>query len=145
MSAQTPLKILVPTDFSESARAALDWALEHASRMPSELHLLHVVEYHLSDVVNSVAVDDNRLRDLSQQAQHALHTLCPEGATEPRLTRHVAVGRAGAEILRVAAKLDVGLIVIGGHGKDKMPELLTGSTTDKVVRLARCPVVCVKH
>lgn len=135
--------ILVPVDFSEPSRHALAWALEYAARVPAELHLLHVVEYQLSDLVEtSFRPGEDQLTAVAHHAEATLKHAFPE-AEGARVVRHVALGRPVPEILRIAEKVGTALIVIGAHGRTAH-DLFLGSTTEKVVRQARCPVVCVK-
>ena len=136
-------KILVPFDFSEPAQRALTWAVEYAGQRRSELHLLHVVEYHLADLfADNIPADDERLKGVAGKAQRKLEDVRVEKST---VYRHVAIGRPVHEILAVAAKLRPALIVIGSHGRTGLPGLLIGSVAEHVIRHARCPVVCVKH
>jgi nucleotide-binding universal stress UspA family protein len=54
-----------------------------------------------------------------------------------------AVGQSSTEILRYADQHEVDLIAMGAHGRTGIALMLLGSTTDKVVRQARCPVIVV--
>ena len=58
---------------------------------------------------------------------------------------HARVGLPAAEILRLAEKLDVGLIVMGSRGLGGIRRALMGSVSDSVVRHAHCPVLVVRE
>jgi universal stress protein A len=137
-----PPKILVPIDFSEMSRRALAWAVDHASRTQGELHLLHVVEYHLSDLVAPyVPEGDDKLNHVAKEAELKLHELVP-GSN--KVYRHVAIGRPSHEIVRLADKLAAASIVMGSHGRTGIARLVIGSVAEYVVRHAVCPVVVIK-
>jgi universal stress protein A len=143
------LKVLVPVDFSEPSRRALAWAFDYATRAPCEMHVLHVVEDHLSDLFPAAAREriDSEIAAVTLEAEEELARMIPDVAerreVEP-LHRHVARGRPVSEILRVAEKIGAEMIVVGSHGRSGLAELLLGSVAEAVVRRAVCPVVCVK-
>lgn len=56
-----------------------------------------------------------------------------------------AIGKPFVEIVRAAKERDADLIVIGTHGRTGLAHMLIGSTAEKVVRMAPCPVLTVKH
>lgn len=149
MPQQDRLKVLVPVDFSETSRRALAWAFDYATRAPCDVHILHVVEDHVSDLVThhrreQIAAE---LDAISREAKEELERMAPETALRERIGRihrHISRGRAAHEILRVANDLHAETIVIGTHGRSGLAGLLIGSVAEKVVRHAHCPVVCVK-
>ena len=146
--AQDRLKVLVPVDFSEPARRALAWAFDYAARAPCELHLLHVVEDHLGDSLSGLARQRMaaELGAIAAAAEAELERMLPdpeERAAVP-VVRHVTHGKPAPEILRIADKLGAEMIVMGAHGRSGLDRLLIGSVAEKIVRGARCPVVCVK-
>jgi universal stress protein A len=146
----TKLKVLVPVDFSETSRLALAWAYDYALRAPCELHLLHVIEDHLADVLPPRPPRDRMGQDIAavtREAEEELARMVPDGKERAGLgpiVQHVARGPVAQEILRVAEKLDVEMIVMGTHGRTGIAKLMIGSVAEKVVRHAACPVVCVK-
>ncbi|MEX0585155.1 MAG: universal stress protein [Pirellulales bacterium] len=141
-------KILVPTDLSEFSQHAVRYGCEFARRFQSELYLLTVVQ----DVVALIPEPGmafpapgeylQELRDASQQALARV----PEGAAAEglQITREVRVGTPFLEIVRYARDIDADLIVIGTHGRSGLAHVLLGSTAEKVVRKASCPVLTVR-
>jgi nucleotide-binding universal stress UspA family protein len=140
-------KILVPTDFSENARHALRYGASFAAEYKAELVLLHVVE----DIAVSYASDlfpvpmAHVFQELSGYARTELQKLVEEVKAKGIPARDVvAQGRPSSEILRVAREETVDLIVLGTHGKGVLDQALFGSTTERVVRNAPCPVLTVR-
>ena len=137
-------KILVPTDFSESARHALTYAISFAREYAAEVTLLHVVE----DVAVSYASDlfpvpmAEVFNEISAYARKELAALASEVRARGVEVREVVVqGKPAAEILRVAREETFDMIILGTHGKGVLDQALFGSTTERVVRKAPCPVL----
>lgn len=137
-------KILVPTDFSESARHALTYAISFAREYAAEVTLLHVVE----DVAVSYASDlfpvpmAEVFNEISAYARKELGALASEVRARGVEVREVLVqGKPAAEILRVAREETFDMIILGTHGKGVLDQALFGSTTERVVRKAPCPVL----
>jgi nucleotide-binding universal stress UspA family protein len=141
-------RILVPTDLSEFSKHALRYGCEFANRFNAELHLLTVVQ----DVVAMVPepgmafpAPGEYLQELQQASRKALDEL-PDpallrGAT---VVRDVRVGTPFLEIVRYAKESAIDLIVIGTHGRSGLAHVLLGSTAEKIVRKAPCPVLTVR-
>jgi nucleotide-binding universal stress UspA family protein len=140
--------VLVALDFSAVSRHALAWAIEHAHRTAAELHTVHVVErrFHRGDL----SADPSALgAELARVHAEAAAELAREVDADQRvklapLHEHVALGAPADEIVAVAAEIDAALIVVGSHGRGAIERVLLGSTAERVVRAARCPVVVVK-
>lgn len=140
-------RILFPTDFSEPARQAQQYAIALAERFECELHLLHVVPQvmiPLPEAGTSWTVPE---ADQRQQVEDAQRRLIEElEATHQKnrnLVQVVKVGYAVEEIVNYAKDEDIDLIVIGTHGHTGFAHLLMGSVAEKIVRLATCPVLTV--
>ncbi len=137
-------RILVPTDFSESARQAFRYGVSFAREYGAELVLLHVVEVvpagYASDLFPVPMAEV--FREVSAYAEAELARLAEaarEKGVQPRL--RVAHGKASAEIVRVAEEENADMIVLGTHGRGLLDTALFGSTTERVVRKAPCPVL----
>lgn len=137
-------KILVPTDFSESARHALTYGVSFAREYQAELTLLHVVETiavgYASDLFPVPMAEV--FQEISGYAKAELSKLASE-ARERGVTvnEKVVQGKPAAEIMRVAHEDAIDIIVLGTHGKGVLDHALFGSTTERVVRKAPCPVL----
>lgn len=140
-------KILVPIDFSECSFRALDHAATLASKLGAELHLLHVFDPPTSTYaefgIGYVGIEEVEKKMVEEAAQR-LHNL-PEFDTDPalRVTRSVKTGQPHVEIVEYASKSEISLIVIGASGRSGLTQFLLGSTTDRVIRKAECPVMIV--
>lgn len=140
-------RILVPTDFSESARHALTYGLSFAKEYQAELVLLHVVENltvgYASDLFPVPMAEV--FQEISGYAKAELAKLAEEARRRGVAVRdEVAQGKPSAEIIRFAAENAVDMIVLGTHGKGVLDQALFGSTTERVVRRAPCPVLTVR-
>jgi nucleotide-binding universal stress UspA family protein len=141
-------RILVATDFSPQAARALEVSADLAGRLRIPLLILTTFElpaYPLPEggimpVWDGLdAIKDNYAKELVDQAQRARRY----GAVE--VENIVVEGRAATEIVRVARERGADLIVVGSHGRGPVLRAVLGSTADRVVRTAHCPVMVVAH
>ena len=140
-------RILVPTDFSDGARHALRYGLSFAREYEAELLLLHVVETvaapYASDLFPVPMAEV--FQELSAYARGELEKLTEEAKAKGLQARSLVVqGKPSHEIMRVAREETVDMIVLGTHGKGVLDQALFGSTTERVVRKAPCPVLTVR-
>lgn len=139
-------RILVPTDFSESARHALRYGVSFAREYEAELLLLHVVENltvgYASDLFPvPMAEVFEEISGYAKAELAKLGTVVREKGLAAR--ELVAQGKPSAEIVRVAREETVDMIVLGTHGKGMLDKALFGSTAERVIRRAPCPVLTV--
>ena len=137
-------RILVPSDFSESARLALRYGISFAREYQAELTVLHVVETiavgYASDLFPVPMAEV--FQEIAGYARSELAKLAQEARDKGvAVVEKVVQGRPAAEIIRVAREDTIDLIVLGTHGKGVLDHALFGSTTEKVVRKAPCPVL----
>jgi universal stress protein A len=140
-------KVLVPTDFSEGARQALRYGMSFAKEYGAELLLLHVVENltvgYASDLFPVPMAEV--FQEISGYAKTELAKLGDEArARGLTVKEQVAQGKPSAEIIRFASEQEIDVIVLGTHGKGMLDQALFGSTTERVVRRAPCPVLTVR-
>lgn len=137
--------ILVPVDFSRPSEKALDYAASLAGQFGAKLILLNVVEpFPTPDFAYSpMALDDNVI--VAQAKEHLKKVLTRRGLeaglVEKILVRH---GSPYTEITDAARTLKVDLIVISTHGYTGLAHVFLGSTAERVVRHAPCPVLVVR-
>jgi nucleotide-binding universal stress UspA family protein len=142
-------RILVPTDFSESAAHALTYGVSFAREYKAELILVHVVETltvgYASDLfpVPMAEVFD----EISGYAKAEIGKLAEAIRPKEISVREMVVqGKPSAEITRIAKEENVDIIVLGTHGKGMLDQALFGSTAERVIRKAPCPVLtCQLH
>ncbi len=144
-------KILVPVDFSPCSEEAFRVALSLARVFRSEVLLLHVVDTKSLDTLNSLGLarlseEAGQKKRLRHQARlNARRLLQLEEAKGLEIRRLLAEGTPFVEIARTARTEKVGLVVIGSYGGQtgRVEKIFFGSTAEKVVRTAGCPVLTV--
>ena len=134
--------ILVPTDFSEAAEAALGPARSLARDLGARLVIMHVIaiEPYL-DGTMAGEIDHSADRHTLDAMRDRLDGPDLKYPVETWLRR----GRAGEEILRVAAELECDLIVMGTHGRSGVGRLLLGNVAEFVMPRADCAVLVAKQ
>jgi universal stress protein A len=138
--------ILVPIDFSEPSKKALSYALGIAKRNGAKITLLHVIEPIA--VYPDAAYPVMMGADLGPTAaKGAFRKLCREEAVDARLIRSTVIrrGTPHQEITGAARELETDLIIIATNGYTGLAHILLGSTTERVVRHAPCPVLVVRE
>ena len=140
-------KVLVPTDFSDSASHAYTYGVSFAREYDAQLTILHVVETlalgYASDLFPVPMAEV--FQEISGYAKAELAKLAEEAKQKGVVvTELVAQGKPSAEIIRHAAENGIDMIVLGTHGKGMLDQALFGSTTERVVRRSPCPVLAVR-
>lgn len=140
-------KILVPTDFSDTSKKAVQYALRFAEQFSSEIALLYVVEPITPIAEAPLGFEVFTEKDECSMAEKDLAALAAESHTSGAhsVTSLVRVGHAPNEITKAARDLDADLIVIATHGYTSWKHLCMGSTAERVVRTAPCPVLVVRE
>lgn len=140
-------RILLPTDFSEYASAATKYACGFAEHFAAELHLLHVVEIHLTTVPEfgmGLALATS-IRESREAAEKALAGMFEsEWAKGRDIVRAIVEGSPFVQIVRYAKEHEIDLIVMGTHGRTGLAHAMIGSVAERVVRKAGCPVLTVR-
>ncbi|MDG2212539.1 MAG: universal stress protein [Verrucomicrobiota bacterium] len=129
-------KILVPIDFSENSRKALNYALPYAKRMGADITLLNIAKPSLYE-------PDGLPEEIHASAKKQLVGVAKD--IPPPYTCEIRVGSAYEEICRFAKEHAIDLIIISTHGYTGLKHCLLGSTTEKVVQHAPCPVLAVRR
>lgn len=135
-------RILAPVDFSETSDKAFDYALSLARVFEAEVIALHV----LQEPILYQSHTAQSYRDaFEQKMQSNLDALLNRHTCEGvEITTEMKQGAPFVEIIQFAAENDCDLIVIGTHGHGPIHNMLLGSSAEKVVRKARCPVLVVR-
>jgi nucleotide-binding universal stress UspA family protein len=138
-------QILVPTDFSENAEHAVDYAIALAKECSAKLHLLHtpvVPAYLLMDLSYSPGPEavTRILNDAQEALDRQSKTIRNAGVD------HYSVIREGTvhEVVRdYANEHEVDLIILGTHGRSGVAKLMYGSVTERVLKTAHTPIIVV--
>jgi universal stress protein A len=139
-------KILVPSDFSAASSNAFRYALRLAQKFGSNLLLIHVLEPALAPVYTALAEGSPLCEEDFAAAGRNLGEWADSAAasgTKAKLT--LRVGLPAHEIVETAKDRDVDLIVIATHGHTGWKHFCIGSTAERVVRAAPCPVLVVRE
>jgi nucleotide-binding universal stress UspA family protein len=138
-------KILVPLDFSPPSVEALDYAVSMAKQFHAAIHLVHV---YPPDEASSVPGAGHLLLRSAEAVERLNEELTGIHRKHVREFRpencHIRGGRPYQEIVRVAREIDADLIVLATRGHSGLKHLLLGSTAERVVRSAPCPVLVVR-
>ena len=139
--------MLVPIDFSAPSRKALAYAVAFARQFDAKITLLNVVEpVATPDFAKSfpLAMENDRVMANCRQE---LKNLIEHSGIAPKLVGKTLVrcGRSFNEITDAARTLKTDLIIISTHGYTGLKHALLGSTTERVVRHAPCPVLVVRE
>jgi len=143
-------QILVASDFSESADAAFLYGRELAIRFGARVHLLHVAQdiyINMLGAANYLSMAPVIQNQIEEDARRHLRELVgAKGDGEPDTVTCVLTASSPAvAIVEYARANSIDLIVIGTHGRGAVAHLFLGSVAERVVRLAPCPVLTVKH
>jgi nucleotide-binding universal stress UspA family protein len=138
-------KILLPTDFSEIATAALDVAVELARRFSVPIVLMHaydipVYSYPATPYVPTAEMTASLEEASAQGLSQLRRSYESSGVDFSTMTR---TGIAWEQILLAAKEVDAGLIIMGTHGRRGLPRAILGSVAEKVVRLSPIPVLTI--
>jgi universal stress protein A len=144
-------KILVPIDFSEHSKRTVSYATKTASRHNSTIYLLHV--FQVPDYVvtpyarrrQNCAEVQSQVDAAEQEARENLEAFAEDLSKKGvKVQSYLRVGYPFDEIVLMANHFNVDLIIIGSHGRGAISRLLVGSTAERVVEHAPCPVLVVK-
>jgi nucleotide-binding universal stress UspA family protein len=139
--------ILVPIDFSIHSKNALKYALPLAEKFKASLHLVYVVEptIYPADLGFGQVVLPGVEDELREKGAEELDALIQrEIGGRVSATSSVRTGNPHQEILHEAEERGVDMIVVATHGHSGVEHMLFGSTADRIVRNAKCPVLTVR-
>lgn len=141
MSLLTSKSIIVPWDFSEMCKNALQTAVELAGEN-SQIHVVHVIPYPPSMEPGVVwgKVDET---GLTENARKSFRRDVPDDKF-PGIQFQTTFGDPGNQIAKLAKDIDAGLIVISSHGRTGLSHFFLGSVAERVTRLAPCPVLVLR-
>jgi nucleotide-binding universal stress UspA family protein len=134
----TTTRILVTTDFSEGTDNALNYALSIARANKARLTLLHVLEE------TRAVISPQYRKEITEGVRRELLQRIPADAQgSPDIDTAVEAGTPYHIIFRLLKKERIDLLVMNTHGKGMLHRALVGSTSERVVRAADCPVMLI--
>jgi nucleotide-binding universal stress UspA family protein len=141
-------RILVGCDFSSDSELAFNYGLSLAQEFESELHLVHVIEPPVYESLSKSATEAPGAgfeEDLRLKLKKSLEDMVPQDARPwCRPVTALVAGRADEELTKYALVNKMDLVVLGVRGHGLVEKLFIGSTTDRLMRQAHCPVLSVQ-
>jgi nucleotide-binding universal stress UspA family protein len=143
--------ILLPTDGSEGAEAAVAHAVSLARAYGATLHVIAVADtksygtFTTGGAGTVIPALEERCRENVAGAAALIAALTGDAPDDPPVETAVVRGFPAEEILRYADEHDADLIVMGTSGRSGIDRVLLGSVTERVVRRAPVPVVTVRQ
>jgi nucleotide-binding universal stress UspA family protein len=141
-------KVLVPIDFSDYSKSSLKYAVNFAQHFNASLILVYVVEpviYPPDFSMGQIAIPTPGL-EMDKRASEELDKLAEQDIPSGlKVKKIIKTGKPFVEIIETAAEEDVDIIIIATHGHTGVEHILFGSTAEKVVRKAPCPVLTLRE
>jgi len=142
-------RILFPTDFSPGSEQAFDHALYQADLLDAELHILHCITWSDKDKLSHGRLPDpdTVMRHLQNVAAVQMKEAIEPHKNKPfNIVEKVIAGPRPVEtILHYIETHEIGLLVMGTHGRQGLTYFLMGSNAEEIVRSAPCPVITVRE
>ncbi len=143
-------KILVPTDFSDLSLQALKYAREFAATFGAQIHCLHVIDeayQYWSTMGPESAPIGPAVEDLRSLAEGHMQRFADEHLVglDYVPVSNVITGNPWSDIVQYALENTIDLVILATHGRGGLAHALLGSTTEKVMRKAPCPVLVVRE
>jgi nucleotide-binding universal stress UspA family protein len=137
-------RIVVATDFSDCAECAVSLAVEMSQKFNAALTLVHCWEAPTYSYGGALYASVDTITPIERAASRCLEeALTAVKARVPEATSMLRSGSAWEEILLAAAETHADLIVVGTHGRQGLTRALLGSVAERVVRMAKLPVLSV--
>lgn len=141
-------KVLVPIDFSDYSKSALKYAVNFAKSFNAEIILVYVVEpviYPPDFSMGQIAMPSINA-EWDDRAKEELQKLAKSEIVEmANVKTIIKTGKPFVEIIETAKEENIDLIIIATHGHSGVEHILFGSTAEKVVRKAPCPVLTLRE
>ena len=136
--------LMVAIDFSDSSKIALRYAAALAHKFQARLILVHVVEFSLVGselgALELAQIQSGLEEEANKQIQNLVADELPSEIESQTVIR---TGKPYSEIVHAAEEFKVDLLIIATHGHSTLTKMLLGSTAERVVRHANCPVLII--
>lgn len=142
-----PHHLVVPFDFSAHSRLSFEYAVQIARVFNATVHLLYVVDLKIHPSLSAWGVQESNksVPQIAEKAKLNFEQFLAENKTEGvAIETHIRDGMPHKEITVFGEKGECDLIVIATQALAGMERVLLGSTTEKVLRSATCPVLTLK-
>ena len=147
MQKQEIKKILFPTDFSVASDYALSYVVSMAKRFKAEIFLIHVVDtsYDISGFYIPHISVEKLIQEMESSAEAQLKKV--GGKISRSVKAYKSAVKSGIpykEIIKFAKNKGIDMIIMGTHGKSGTDHFFFGSTTERVMKQADCPVLTIR-
>ncbi|MCH7974208.1 MAG: universal stress protein [Bacteroidetes bacterium] len=140
-------KVLVPIDFSDYSKDALNYSINFNKCFNAELILIYVIEpviYPTDFSATQISIPPTDV-EITKNAEASLKQLInKEIPLDIKINAIIKIGKPFVEIVETATEENIDLIIISSHGHSGIEKILFGSTAEKVVRKAPCPVLTLR-
>jgi nucleotide-binding universal stress UspA family protein len=140
-------KILTAIDFSENSYYAFDYALTMARQFQAELTIMHVINEPVDlrgFYVPHISFEQLE-KEIEEGAEKMMEKFCQTRMSDfTNYKTSIVTGIPYEEIIRKAEETESSLIVLGTHGRTGLDHIIFGSTAERVVRSAICPVLTIR-
>lgn len=138
-------RILVPVDFSDCSAKALQYALPFARQFGATLLVTHVIQPYIP-IPEMTGVDveliEAQMREAAERELKVVRQALPTDVASEQVLR---IGHPQTEIVKAAKELNADLIIVSTHGRSGLAHVFLGSTAERVIRHAGCPVLVVRE
>ena len=140
-------KILIAIDFSENSDYAFDYALTLAKQFESELTVMHVINEPVDlrgFYVPHISFEELE-KEIEEGATKMMEKFCQAKLGDfTNYKTAIVSGIPYEEIIKKAEEISASMVVLGTHGRTGLDHLIFGSTAERVVRSATCPVLTIR-
>ena len=142
-------RIIVPIDFSDCSRKALEYAIATAGAHKSRLTILHVYEESFIEPYVNAANSEEEAGEIMKEIERVNETKYDEflktiDLRSVEYDKLLIKGIPETEIVETAAEQQADLVVMGTHGRAGLKHILIGSTAEEVVRTVHCDIIILK-
>jgi nucleotide-binding universal stress UspA family protein len=141
-------KILIAIDGSDYSMRAAECGISIAKLLDAQIMVVYVIDDVILDQVSKVTERKEVERELRQDGQRYINYVLglakKEGVKDGCLLSKLAEGRPFEQIVQLAKRLNMDLIVMGTYGRRGSERILIGSVAERVIEYAPCPVLVVK-
>jgi nucleotide-binding universal stress UspA family protein len=139
-------KVLVPLDFSEPSKRALDHGLAFATRLKTKLVVAHIIP-EVSTLSYAFPIENLAIEIKQREnAMKEIQALIPDQRAKlVDLQTIVRVGRIEDDLLQIINDEAIDFVIMGSHGRRRFSRWFLGSTTEHILRKVTVPILTVSH
>lgn len=140
-------QVMYTTDFSDFSKAALKYALSFCTEYKAKLYVLHAIEppTYYAEYYDYVPIVEDLLTRAKERMNKELDDIKKlAGQQKVEIEGLIREGTPFVEIIKAARENEIDLIVIATHGRSGLSHAIFGSTAEKVIRGAPCPVLSIR-